>query len=310
MKLIATKCALCGSYGDYTVIYKANFRESDFNEAVFSARRMPDKVHYQIVRCIRDGLVRSNPVIEESVIMELYRKGSFTYRDETDNLAESYYRAVKPVLDGMPKDAAILEIGCGNGFFLKRLRLAGYDNIFGIEPSADAVKDAGDTIRNKIFVDILKPGIFKPGTFSMICFFQLFDHIYNPNSFLRMCYDLLVPGGKILALNHNIDSLQAKILKENSPIIDIEHGYLYSKATMQKIFEKNYFIPIKVYSPATLVSLKYIIWLSPIRKAVKLKLLNLKSRIISSIMRQKIKIRLGNICLIAKKDDVSSMKLI
>ena len=51
MKLVTTKCAICGSSEDYVIIYEKNFEEADLNANVFSARKMPDNIHYQIVKC-------------------------------------------------------------------------------------------------------------------------------------------------------------------------------------------------------------------------------------------------------------------
>jgi SAM-dependent methyltransferase len=301
MKLIATKCPLCGSFEDYAVVYKNNFAESDISAGAFSARKLPDRIHYQIVRCNRDGLVRSNPVLDGPATDDLYKKSRFTYEEEAGNLADSYYSALKPVLRGLSKDAGILEVGCGNGFLLKRLYDTGYENVSGIEPSIAAAGKADGAVRQRIVVDMLKPGIFKAHTFHAICFFQTFEHIQDPDNFLKICYDLLLPGGSILAFSHDIESLQAKMLGENSPIIDIGHAYLYSRVTLRKIFEKNLFQPVSIYSPANVVSLRHLICLSPIPGMLKMKSLSIKTGILSLILKRRIRIKLGNICLIAKK---------
>ena len=301
MKLVTTKCAICGSSEDYVIIYEKNFEEADLNANVFSARKMPDNIHYQIVKCKKDGLIRSNPVLQENVLSGLYSKSKFTYEGEVENLADSYYNALKFILSKLPKTAMILEIGCGNGFLLKKLYDMGYKNVFGVEPSIDAAQKADNNIRQRIVVDMLRPGIFKVHTFNVICFFQTFDHVQKPNDFLKICYDLLLEGGKILVFNHDVESLQAKMLKEKSPIIDIGHAYLYSKTTLRKVFEKNFFQPLKIYSSVNVVSLKHLIWLMPIPHAIKVKLLNIKTGIIYLFLKQKIKIKLGNICLIARK---------
>ena len=70
----------------------------------------------------------------------------------------------------------------------------------------------------------------------MVCLFQVFDHIPDPNLLLRECRRILRPGGLVLALNHNVDALPNRILGARSPIIDVEHTYLYSPATMNAIF--------------------------------------------------------------------------
>ena len=131
MEYINTQCPICGSIGDYTVIYKKNFNESDLNADVFSARRLPDRVHYQIVRCNKDGLTRSNPVAAGHIISSLYKDSKFKYNEEIENIAVSYLETLRYVLCRLPKIARILEAGCGNGFVIKALYGMGYKNIFG-----------------------------------------------------------------------------------------------------------------------------------------------------------------------------------
>jgi SAM-dependent methyltransferase len=288
--------------GNYAVVYKSNFSYSDFTSEVFSARRMPDVIHYQIVRCKNDNLVRSCPVYDSSVVESLYKSSKLNYTEQIDNLTASYLIVLDKVLPKLTKDAGILEVGCGNGFMLKALLARGYGNLYGVEPSADAVAKADEKIRDKIAVGFLKDGVYKSGTFDFIFFFQTLDHIYDPVQFLRICYDLLIPGGFVLALNHDVGSLSARILGERSPIIDIEHTHLYSKETIRKLFCKCGFSPIEVYSPQNIISLKYLLWLMPlVPKTAKLKLLNSKSRIISWLAKQKIRLKLGNLCIIGQK---------
>jgi SAM-dependent methyltransferase len=301
MKLIETKCPICDSMGNYTVIYKSNFSYSDLTSEVFSARRLPDAVHYQIVRCNNDNLVRSSPVYDTSIIESLYKTSKLNYTEQIENLIPSYLAVLDKVLCKLAKDAKILEVGCGNGFILKALSDRGYSNVFGIEPSSDAAAKADDNIRNKITVDFLKGGIYNNGYFNFIFFFQTLDHIYEPVQFLNICYNLLVPGGFILALNHDVKSLSAIILGEKSPIIDIEHTYLYSKETIHKLFSKCGFRPIEIFSPKNIVSLEYLLWLMPLPKKLKLKLLTSKGKMFNLLLKRKMKLKLGNLCIIGQK---------
>jgi SAM-dependent methyltransferase len=184
---------------------------------------------------------------------------------------------------------------------LKALLDRGYGNLYGIEPSSDAVAKADEKIRDKITVDFLKNGIYENGSFNFIFFFQTLDHIYDPVQFLNICYNLLVPGGFTLSLNHDVGSLSAIILGEKSPIIDIEHTHLYSKKTIRELFCKCGFSPIEVYSPKSIISLKYLLWLMPLPKKFKLMLLNSKGKFINFLSKQKLKLKLGNLCIIGQK---------
>lgn len=297
IKFAPVACPICGNTKNYTVLYPKNFKLSDFNKNIFSARRMPDKIHYQLVSCNRCGLVRSTPTIASDNLYDLYKKSQFTYDDETENLTSTYLHAIQPILKKLPRSANILEIGCGNGFLLKAIHYFGFHNIYGIEPSSDAISKTHTSLKEKIKQSILKPGIFKKETFDFIFFFQTLDHIPDPNAFLRECYHLLKHTGSILAFNHNIDSLSSKILGEKSPIIDIEHTFLYGPKTISLLFKKSSFLVDTVFSPSNSVSLRHIIRLSPIPKRMKNFLLSNKSTVLDRIVT----IQLGNLCLIGHK---------
>lgn len=297
MKLKRIKCPICESDNNYQILYKKNFKLSNLNTKIFSARRLPDKIHYQLVKCNQCGLVRSTPIVDTKYLSQLYKGSLLTYDDEINNLTTTYINSIKLILEKLPKNARILEIGCGNGFVLKAIYDLGYKNVFGIEPSTDAFNKLNLKIKKNVMNSILKPGLFNKESFDFIFFFQTFDHIPYPNKFLKECYQLLKTNGYILAFNHNIDSFSSKLLGEKSPIIDIEHTFLYSFETIRKIFEKNRFIVNKVYSPKNTLSIKHLFWLLPIPKNIKQKIV--KSN--SNILNKKINIKLGNICIEGQK---------
>ena len=301
MKFQKTICAICKSKDDYTILYKQNFKHENLNPRVFSARRLPDRIHFQIVKCNNDGLIRSNPVIKELDLPDLYKKSKFTYDDEIENLTKSYMESLRPILKNLSKNVKILEVGCGNGFILEKLHKIGYENVYGVEPSIDAVRKADKSIRRNISVNILKKDIYRASNFDFIFFFQTFDHIPDPNNFLEICNNYLKKGGYLLAFNHNVDSLSSLLLKEKSPIIDIEHPYLYNFETMKQIFEKNGFIAKRVYSPSNFVSIKHLLELLPLPLKLKQLVMNSKKPFIKKILVRTVNIKLGNLCLIARK---------
>jgi SAM-dependent methyltransferase len=301
MEMRQTKCAICNSIGNYTIVYKSNFNPTDINRDVFSARRMPDLIHYQMVRCNNDSLVRSNPVYKDANIEALYRGSKFNYVEQINNITASYLSVLDKVLPFLSRDAKILEIGCGNGFILSALLSKGYNNVFGVEPSMDAVSKADRMIKGRIFPDILKEGVYENGSFQFIFLFQTLDHIEDPAHFLNICYNLLSPGGYILALNHDIESFSSRLLKDKSPIIDIEHTYLYSKRTIRKMFSKSGFESLKVFSPKSVLSIRYLMWLFPMPQKLKITLINLKGLFLKFLLKQTIRIPIGNLCIIARK---------
>jgi SAM-dependent methyltransferase len=311
--LVPTSCAICGVSEKSTEIYPANFSIQDFNPEVFSARRLPDKIHYRVVRCRACGLVRSDPIIDNDTLAELYTKSNLTYDDEVPNLMESYIRylvrAIRYLDDKMESTLSskrsILEIGCGSGFFLEKALDYGFEQVMGIEPSLQAVEKSSSRIRQNIICDIIRPGLLQPEQFDIICMFQVFDHIADPGSLLGECQKALKPGGVILCLNHDVSAFSARLLGASSPIIDIEHTFLYSKATIRRIFSDNGFIVRQVGSATNTCSLCHLFHLLPLPNDLKKSILSTLRR--HSVGKIKLSVRLGNLFLIAQKNVIGGI---
>jgi SAM-dependent methyltransferase len=294
-----TACAICATNGNATELYAANFTSSDLSPAVFSARRLPDRIHYRMVRCNRCGLVRSDPVADSDVISQLYAESTFDYGAELDNLAATYGNYLQRLNRYIPTKDALLEIGCGNGFVLAEARRLGYKDVRGVEPSRAAIDSAPDDIRENIVCSMMVPGLFPPETFDAVCLFQVLDHILDPAQLLRTCYQILKPGGVLLCLNHNVEALSARLMKSRSPIIDIEHTYLYSPLTMGRLLVKSGFQVRESRKVWNRYSLRYLSQLMPLPASFKRPLLNVVEA--SPLGRISSWVPLGNLCSIAQR---------
>jgi len=250
-----------------------------------------------MVKCNTCGLVRSDPVADPQSLAKLYESSSFDYGEEVPCLNSTYGRYLKK-LEPCNKDS-LLEIGCGNGFFLEEALKHGYKQVYGVEPSSSAVAQARPTVQSNIVCDIMRPGLFQSEQFDAICIFQVFDHISDPSAMLDECWRVLKPHGQILILNHNINAVSSRLLGERSPIIDIEHTYLYSPSTLANLVQAHHFEVKSNGSVLNRYSLKYLIRLIPIPRAVKALLLNSLGS--SQMGRLNISVPLGNLFLIASK---------
>ena len=167
----------------------------------------------------------------------------------------------------------------------------------GLEPSLDAFRHANSKIKPVIKVDILHPKLFDRNTFDLIAAFQVFDHIPDPNRFLRVCHSFLKPGGILVLMNHDVDSLSAKLLGEKSPIFDIEHTFLYSQNTIRRILENHDFRVKKIYSPLAVFNLRYCLMLLPLPISIKNALEHSKNWLLDINFR----IPPGNLAVYAQK---------
>src|SRR5450432_3089909 len=142
-----TRCAICETEGNATELYSPNFALDAFNPEIFSARRLPDRVHYRMVKCNKCGLVRSDPVADPQTLAQLYARSTFDYGEEVEGLKRTYGRYLAKLENFGVKKNALLEIGCGNGFFLEEALRQGYQTVRGVEPSSEAVSKADDRVR-------------------------------------------------------------------------------------------------------------------------------------------------------------------
>lgn len=294
--MIAKECAVCGT-APFAVLYEA--RLPDVANLDFSARRAPTRSHCRIVRCRECGLVYSNPYFSPDEIQRLYREAGYIQEPQLQNMARDYYAELVKSLPSLSKDARILEVGCGNGFFLKLLHDQGYRNITGVEPGEEAVRDAPDDIRHLIRNEFFDPSRFEPASFDLICCFQVFDHVLDPNHVVGAFAGLLRPGGHVFAINHNIRSLSARLLGERSPMYDVEHVYLFDPRTITLLFRKHGFDAVESHGISNAYELSYFLKMLPLAAGVKQWLL----RTLAAVSLDRLRFRLpgGNMATLAQR---------
>jgi len=299
--MMQIQCALCGKKQKIKELYRENFSTDKIGALTFSARRSPDRLHYRLVRCKRCGLIFSNPIFSLKKIEKLYKESDFTYNLESKFLKKTYGQYLKKILPLINVDKLnILEIGCGNGFFLEEAMEMGIKNVFGVEPSIDSIKKASLRVRKNIKNDVLRPYLFKNSTFDIICFFHTLDHIVNPNIFLNIVHSLLKKNGKVICVVHDTEGLSVKLFGEKSPIFDIEHICLFNKNNLVKMFKKNNLKLLKIESLKNKYPIIYWLKLMPFSKLLKDNLS--KFLFITGISNIPISLNAGNIIITAERD--------
>lgn len=237
VQYVGKDCFLCGTEEKLKELYPQTFRDEDLDPSVFSARRVTEHFHYKMVRCENCGLVFSKDVLHEDCLRDLYGESAFTFGDVTSVLRRDYWRPIAPILE-KSSGLSALEIGCSSGFFLEELKDRGFGRVRGCEPSLDAKANAASSIRENIFSSFFEGEKSFPGErFDLVCSFHTLDHIFEPGDFLKDCRRVMRPGGFLYVVTHDVDALQAKVLREKSPIIDIEHIYLFNRKTLRRAIE-------------------------------------------------------------------------
>jgi 2-polyprenyl-3-methyl-5-hydroxy-6-metoxy-1,4-benzoquinol methylase len=111
------------------------------------------------------------------------------------------------LIRGLPRpgpSGRLLDVGCGDGEFLLRMRELGWQVVGQeIDPrAAAATRQRG--------IDVVE-GPFEragfEGRFDVVTSSHVLEHVHDPVEFFATCRDLLVPGGRLWIATPNIDSI-------------------------------------------------------------------------------------------------------
>ena len=292
-------CAICKTNEHTEVLFNETVDFNKIDADIFSARRIPDRIHYRLLHCAQCGLIFSSPILSEKKINKLYRASTVTYDQEVMSLKETYGNYLLQAMKYTKLNPHILEIGAGNGFFLEKAKDLGFSHVSGIEPGKQSVAMARPDIKKHLIVDFFPSLKVKPNSQDIICTFQTLDHSTDPNAFLTSCHKALKKDGLVLCILHDTQGLSVKLLNENSPIFDIEHIFLFNKSNLKQIFLQNGFTPIEVMNVKNTFPLRYWLRMLPFPRSIR-PILNRALKILG-LDALPITLFAGNIGIIARK---------
>lgn len=93
---------------------------------------------------------------------------------------------------GMGLDARVLDVGCGSGKLLLRLKRDGFCNLAGIDPHLERDVDAGGVMLRRAQLGEIE------GPFDFVMLNHSFEHMADPLATLGHVRRVLAPGGKAL----------------------------------------------------------------------------------------------------------------
>lgn len=108
----------------------------------------------------------------------------------------------------LARDAAILDVGCGTGAWLKRLSGAGFTNLWGIDQDLTGLRFTGATTA----VANLDSDHFPFGDrkFDLITAIEVIEHLENPGRLYRLIAQHLSATGLALITTPNMHSLLSR----------------------------------------------------------------------------------------------------
>jgi SAM-dependent methyltransferase len=297
--LAARTCPICDSRDASRLFAEANVDERGLDAFAFASRKLPEYMHWRLAECTRCDLLYVDPAPPLEELASLYREADFDSREESGLASRTYGRFLPRIVKRLPDIDGAVDVGTGDGAFLKELLAAGFRGVAGIEPSAAPVAAADPSLRPLIRHDIFRPDSFPAGSLSLITCFQTIEHLADPLAFCRDARRALKPGGALFLIGHNRRAFSAKLLGRKSPIFDIEHMQLFSPDSARNLLKAASFADVEARTVHNRYPIRYWARLFPFPKAIKARLLNLLKT--NPLGRTVIPLPAGNMAWIAYK---------
>jgi 2-polyprenyl-3-methyl-5-hydroxy-6-metoxy-1,4-benzoquinol methylase len=96
----------------------------------------------------------------------------------------------------LPPAGVVFDIGGGNGYVAHSLQQMGFPVAL-VEPGWQGVQNARRRGVETLVCSSLEDAGFQPDSLPAVSFFDVLEHIQKDKAFLKLSYDLLVPGGRL-----------------------------------------------------------------------------------------------------------------
>jgi SAM-dependent methyltransferase len=128
----------------------------------------------------------------------------------------------------------LLDVGCGNGQFLARMRGVGWP-VGGVEPDPVAVRVARENLGLDIHHGLLAEISFPDARFDAIVLRDVIDYVPDPLARLAECRRVLKPGGQLVVVTPNGGSLACRLLDRAAALCwcPPRHAFVFSTATIR-----------------------------------------------------------------------------
>ena len=151
------------------------------------------------------------------------------------NVRQSIDREYRHLPRKHGRDSTLLDLGFGDGSFLRLARSCGWD-VVGLDMDAVAVKNA-ETSGLNVHQGGVEYFDGKANLFDVITLSHVIEHVFNPTEVLKACNRLLKPNGQIWVETPNIESLGYKFFKRNWISLDSpRHLVLFNRKSLSLIF--------------------------------------------------------------------------
>jgi SAM-dependent methyltransferase len=199
-------------------------------------------------RCLSCRVVFLNPAPTALFLDSAYDDGYYSYQEFVSEPA--WKRAIRRVIGYQPgstgdprfeRPGRVLDIGCGSGEFLYKMKLAGWET-HGVEVSAKAAALGNSAHGLNIQAGTLASAQLAPEAFDYIRLNHSFEHLLDPRGTLQLIHRYLAPTGRLFIGVPNVEGFAARAFGKywwnlGPPV----HPFNYSRHTLTWLLDQHGF---------------------------------------------------------------------
>jgi 2-polyprenyl-3-methyl-5-hydroxy-6-metoxy-1,4-benzoquinol methylase len=149
----------------------------------------------------------------------------------------------------------VLDVGCGNGRFLNHMRDLGW-TVEGVEIDPQSAKVAKESFGLSVHTGTLQDAGFPSDHFDSVTMSHVIEHTRDPILLLAECRRILRPGGMLVIVTPNIQSMGHRYFGRAWRDLDPpRHLYLFSRKTLNLIVHRAGFVRPKTHTSAARVDM-------------------------------------------------------
>jgi SAM-dependent methyltransferase len=263
------RCPICGGHESSQLFAEANVGLESLDRFAFASRKLPEYMHWRLEECRKCDVLYADPAPSPDDLAGLYGEADFDSSREAGFASRTYGRMLSRIVRALPDRKSAVDIGTGDGAFLRELLAAGFENVAGVEPSRAPIEAADPSIRPLIRHDCFCEDLFAPESVSLITCFQTIEHLSHPLEFCAAARRALKLGGGLFLIGHNRRAFSAKVLGRKSPIYDIEHMQLFSPESLRHLLENAGFSRVRIMTVFNRYPIQYWARLFPLPRSIK-----------------------------------------
>jgi SAM-dependent methyltransferase len=200
--------------------------------------------HATLKKCATCSFVFAGTIPSAEVLEQHY--SGYPRNNQFSEITRKRYLELLELLEPYRKTNRIIDIGCGDGYFLQTAKEKGWD-VYGTEFTADAVENCRS--RGITMFQGTAASIPAELEFDVITTFEVIEHLNNGREFAQLIYSRLRAGGIFYFTTPNFNSLSRRKLKGDWRVIEYpEHLSYYTPQTVHLLLSNAGFQQLTLFT--------------------------------------------------------------